>query len=114
MLGRYDFPPDTDPATKLLLEEAAHTFGKLSAEEVSTYVTVDDFQYYWRRQNERISSSFSGLHMGHYKAAAYSRRLAALHAAKLTACAKKGVPLERWGVGLTVLLEKNMWQQLCE
>ncbi len=32
--------------------------------------------------------------------------LSAMHAAYLTACAKKGIPLSRWGVGLTVLLEK--------
>jgi hypothetical protein len=32
--------------------------------------------------------------------------LLAMHAAYLTACARKGIPLKRWGVGLTVLLEK--------
>jgi len=34
--GAYTFPSDTDPATHLLLEEAAITFAKLSHEEVST------------------------------------------------------------------------------
>ena len=67
--GTYTYPPDTDPATRLLLEEATITFAKLSQEEVSTYVTIDDFQHYWQRVNERISSSYSGLHFGHYKAA---------------------------------------------
>jgi len=32
--------------------------------------------------------------------------LSAMHAAYLTACARKGISLKRWGVGLTVLLEK--------
>jgi hypothetical protein len=32
--------------------------------------------------------------------------LAAMHAAYLTAYARKDVPLARWGIGLTVLLEK--------
>ena len=32
--------------------------------------------------------------------------LSAMHAAYLTACVRKGIPLKRWGVGLTVLLEK--------
>ena len=44
--GTYVFPPDIDPATKLLFEEAAITFAQLSKEEVASYVTVDDFQYY--------------------------------------------------------------------
>jgi hypothetical protein len=51
--------------------------------------------------------SFSHLHYGHYKAASFNTDLAALHAAKLTACSRKGIPLSRWGIGLTVLLEKS-------
>jgi len=45
--GTYTYPPDTDPVTRLLLEEAAITFAKLSQEEVSMHVTIDDFQHYW-------------------------------------------------------------------
>ena len=106
--GTYAFPPDTDPATKLLFEEAAHTFSQLSADEVATYVTVEDFQFYWVKANERIQSSYSKLHFAHYKAAAFDYDVATLHAAKLSACAGKGVPLARWGICLTVLLEKIM------
>jgi len=104
--GTYVFPPDTHPATRLLFEEAAHVYATMPKEELATYVTVEDFQYYWQRANERISSSYSGLHMGHYKAASFDPHLSALHAQKLTLCARKGVPLARWGRGLTVLLEK--------
>ncbi len=50
--------------------------------------------------------SFSGATFSHYKAAAFHCMLLAMHAAYLSACAKKGIPLSRWGVGLTVLLEK--------
>ncbi len=32
--------------------------------------------------------------------------LLAMHAAYLSACSRKGVPLACWGIGLTVLLEK--------
>ena len=106
--GTYVYPPDPDPATKLLLEEAAMTYAKMPAEEIATYVTVEDFQYYWQRSNERVSSSYSGLHFGHYKAVSFDPALSALHAAKLTLCAKMGVPLARWGFGLTVLLEKSV------
>ena len=67
--GTYCYPSGTDPATKLLLEEADITYSKLSADEIAAYVTTEDFQYYWQTANERISSSYSGLHFGHYKAA---------------------------------------------
>ena len=106
--GTYVFPAETDTATKLLLEEAAISYSKLSNEEVETYVTAEDFQYYWQRSNERISSSYSGLHFGLYKAAAYNVELSALHTKKLSLCARTGIPLVRWGRGLTILLEKIM------
>ncbi len=44
--------------------------------------------------------------MGHYKAELYNKDLALLHAAKLTLCERIGVPLNRWGFGVTVLPEK--------
>ena len=78
----------------------------MGPEEVAKYVTVEDFQYYWQRADERIQSSYSRLHFGHYKAAAFSDGPSMLHAAKLNLCAKTGVALDRWGIGLTVLLEK--------
>jgi hypothetical protein len=34
--------------------------------------------------------------------------LLSMHAAYLTACARQGIPLARWGIGLTVLLEKTV------
>ena len=92
LLGTYDFPPDTDPATRLLCEEADITYAKMSQEELATYVTVEDFQHYWQRANERISSSYSGLHFGHYKAVSFNPELSALHVAKLNACARTGIP----------------------
>jgi hypothetical protein len=70
-------------------------------------VSIEDYQEYWQRSDEAISSSYSRGHRGHYKAASYSRDLSALQAAKLSTCTKKGVPLARWGAGLTVLLEKT-------
>ena len=82
------------------------TYAKMRAEAIATYVTVEDFQHYWQRANERVSLSYSGLHFGHYKAASFDPALSALHAAKHTLCAKMGVPLARWGFGLTVPLEK--------
>ena len=104
--GTYEYPPDTDLWTRKYFEEAQHTYALLGDEEIDTTISVSDFQHFWQRADEKVSSSFSGGHFGHYKAASYSKDLSALHAAKLTACAQKGVVLSRWTVGLTVLLEK--------
>jgi len=88
------------------LQEAHITFTQISGAKIGTSITTGDFQNYWQRVDERILSSFSGVTFSHYKAAASHSMLLAMHAAYLTACARKGIPLKRRGIGLTVLLEK--------
>jgi hypothetical protein len=103
----HAFLPDTNKWTIKILQEAHHTYKLLNSGTIKTTVTIEEYQEYWQRSDEAISSSYSRGHRGHYKAASYSRYLSTLQAAKLSACAKKGVPLAQWGVGLTVLLEKT-------
>ncbi len=102
----YDYPADMDPYTKLLLQEAHHIFSRMSEEEVIDFVTTTDFKQFWLHADKQIQSSKSGIHFGHYKAAARDRFLLALQAAKLTLAVTTGIPLAWWGNGLTVLLEK--------
>ncbi len=104
--GTYVYPPDLNPATRLLFEEAAHTYATLSPTEIATYVTAEDFQHFWQTARERTGSSYSSLHFGHYITASFCPDLLDLRAAKLSICACIGVPLARWGKGLTILLEK--------
>jgi hypothetical protein len=91
----------------MLLWEAQSIFHRLSEEEVVDFVSTTDFQsLFWRHVNMDIQSSELGCHFGHYKAASHNQYLLAMHATKLTLAATTGVPLARWGKGLTVLLEK--------
>ncbi len=90
-----------------ILQEAHISYQLLSNESIDTTVSVYNFQDYWQGANEDISSLFSHLHFRHYKATSFDKNLSALHAKKLSACAKKGIPLNQWGVGLTALLEKT-------
>ncbi len=55
---------------------------------------------------EHTRLSYSGPHFSHYIAASYCPDLSLMHAAKLSICARKRVPIAQWGKGLTVLLEK--------
>jgi hypothetical protein len=91
----------------MILEEAHIFYQLLSNKSINTTVSVFDFQDYWQGANEAISSLYSRIHFGHYKAASFDKNLSALHAAKLSACAKKRIPLAQWGIGLTVLVEKT-------
>jgi hypothetical protein len=69
-------------------------------------MTPSDYVQYWRAVDERTSSSRSKIHFGHYKFSAKFERFATFFARKLTFIARTGWAPSRWGIGLTVLLEK--------
>ena len=76
------------------------------ANRISCEITRQDFQQHWRKSRERTSSSLSGLHYGHYKAAAQSDLLSEMHAIMTELAVTGGAPLARWESGLSVMLEK--------
>jgi len=105
--GTYDIPTDLDPATKLILEEIGKLGVKIvNGDESEIIITPDDFQRFWSRVNEFTSSSMSGIHHGHYKAAIQDDTITAALALQLTVVARSGIPPENWSVGLQVMLEK--------
>ena len=55
---------------------------------------------------EDTSSSQSGLHFGHYIAGTDCDYISQLHALRVSLALKKGISLERWSKGLSVMLEK--------
>ena len=69
-------------------------------------ISPEDFKRFWRRVNEFTSSSMSGVHYGHYKAAILDDILTAALPLQLTVVARSGIPPENWSVGLQVMLEK--------
>ena len=74
---------------------------------VSASVETNDFIKYWKGARERTSSSLSGRHFGHYKAAAQHHKLAEIHASIAHIASTTGHCLTRWCKGLTVMLEKE-------
>lgn len=76
--GTYEFPPNMCPHTRLLCELAHEIFSQKSTEDISTFVQTSDYQYFWKRDDEFIQSSYSHIHFGHYKAAEGDRYLSAL------------------------------------
>jgi hypothetical protein len=68
--GRYEYPPDLDILLKKNLQEAHHTFSRMSGAEIATTISTTDFKQYWNRVDERTSSSFNGVTFFHYKAVA--------------------------------------------
>eukprot|EP00956_Cyclotella_meneghiniana_P012156 scaffold17260_cov86-Cyclotella_meneghiniana.AAC.3 len=105
--GTYEFPENADPATVLLLKELARMALEMEGENDDGWLTVPEFQDYWKKAKERTSSSYSGRHFGHYKAASKDDFLSALHTGNINLATHRGRPLDRWRKGVTVLLEKE-------
>jgi hypothetical protein len=107
IMGTYNIPSDIDPATKLILEE----IGKLGIKIVNgegneIIIMPDNFKHFWQKVNKFTSSSMSGVHYGHYKAAIQDERSSEILALQLTGIAQSGIPPNHWSIGLQVMLEK--------
>jgi len=94
-----------DDTTALILEEIGRIGVKLSDEEVTVTTTPEEVCYFWKRIREGTASLYSGIHYGHYKAAARSSRLSSFLAKKITLISRTGCSPDRWSYGLTVMLE---------
>ena len=104
--GTYQYPPDFDEATKEILQECASIRIRIPKNSVTTAITPEDWTNHWRRAREETSSSTSGRHFGHYKAGLQSQYVSYLQALQATLVVKRGIVLERWSKGLSVMLEK--------
>ena len=105
--GTYEIPTDLDPATAMILKE----IGKLGMKIVTgdnneIIITPEDFKRFWKKVNEFTSSSMSGVHYGHYKAAIQDPLSTNILALQQTVIARSGIPPESWSIGLQVMLEK--------
>jgi hypothetical protein len=106
LAGTYEFPPGTDPWTRLLLTEAAVLFSTLGEDGIEDWVHRQDFQKWWSTAREATESSKSRLHFGRYKAGASDKVISQLHATSLNTIREIGVAPDRWRQSITVLLEK--------
>jgi hypothetical protein len=105
--GLYYIPSDMDPATKLILEEIGKLGIKIvNGEGSKIVITPEEFKRFWRKLKEFTSSSMSGVHYRHYKAAIQDALSMEILAQQLTMIARSGILPENWSMGLQVMLEK--------
>ena len=92
--GTWVPPEGTYEPTLIILKEIGRSWKKVQNGNVDVVISQDNFQHYWRQAKERTSSSFSGLYMGHYKAASYSDFLSKTHTRKLSIITSTGSALD--------------------
>ena len=74
--------------------------------EEKTTISFEEFQSFYKTTKEDISSSPSGLHLGHYKAAAYSTDFSTILWSIASLALDNQYCLRRWQHSATILLEK--------
>ena len=106
--GSYPIPDDMDYPTALMLTEMGRIGRCLRdwSHTIVSEVTTLDYQQYFGRINENTSSSPSGLHLGHDKAAALCPQLSDIFALHMNTIVRSGIQPARWGTALQVMLEK--------
>jgi hypothetical protein len=104
--GTYNFPPDFDQATKEICEECACIQEMIPINSMDIIITKEQWRRQWKGRTKATLSSESGLHFGHYIAALLLDHSSYFHALKATLIIQRGVVLERWACGLSVMLEK--------
>ena len=96
--GEFEPPEQLDSVTKLLLREigkVGRILVNINAEKIE--FEKDEIKLFWNRVKEFTSSSFSGIHFGHYKAGVKSEIILEVLTNQLNLTCKTGIPLGRWG-----------------
>jgi hypothetical protein len=102
--GTNDYPEDFDTATKELCQ--ARICLAVPKDSVQTIINLQEWDNHWKRAKEVTSSSLLGRHFGHYKAAKHSKYVSHFQALQASLAMQHEVVMERWGRGLSVILQK--------
>ena len=105
--GTYVVSAETDDYTREFLQTIQASAPLDPQLQLSCEITKEDYQHYWKKPKERTSSSISGLHYGHYKAAATDDTLSKIHALMTELAVTGASPFVRWERGLSCMLEKT-------
>jgi hypothetical protein len=105
--GTYVVLEETDDYTREFLQSIQASAPLDPQSQLSCEITKEDFQRYWKKPRERTSSSISGLHYGHYKAAATDDTLSKIHALMTELAVTGASPFAQSEMGLSCMLEKT-------
>jgi hypothetical protein len=105
--GTFDYPSDFNDATKKILQECAKIRLLVPKDLVGTSITKEDWGNHWGPTKEETALLVSGRHFEHYKAGLPSAYISYLQALQATLIVKRGIVLEQWSRGLSIMLEKT-------
>ncbi len=104
--GTYKYPDGFDGATKELCQECTIIRQTIPRDSINIKITKENHQAHWQRAKEETSSSYSGLHCGHYMAGSLLDYINHFHALKTTLLIYYGLVQDSWAQGVSVMLQK--------
>jgi hypothetical protein len=94
-----------DMATREIFEEIAQIRSIVPPNSVTGVISKEQWKKIWKKAKEDTSLSQSGLHFGHDIVGADCNYISQFHALCVLLALKKGIALERWSNGLSVMLD---------
>ena len=96
--GGVMLPEDVDEGTQKFIDDMAAKLN-LDTNKICTRMSTKDFIKCWKKAKEKTSSSMSGRHFGHCKAATESKLAGAIHSKFLDLSFNHGFTASRWKNG---------------
>jgi hypothetical protein len=98
---------DVNEAIKACVREMSFPKAEDGSNPVEATITVDEFCSGFKTISEKLSSSPSGRHYGHYKAVLKDPKLCELYSTMMSVPFELGLTLSRWEKVLQTMLEKT-------
>ena len=107
LAGTFETPADVDPCAARLIDNLKMPESVGQGAPCNVELDVDDFHKGWNQAKEFTSSSHSGIHFGHCKAAVTHPGIRRFEAIMSNICHRSGHSPPRWKKGVNVMLEKK-------
>eukprot|EP00957_Ditylum_brightwellii_P164054 12491532-Ditylum_brightwellii.AAC.1 len=89
-----------------------HNIQRVAAQgSIKVDLSLQDYKDLFKSQAESTSSSPSGRHYGHYRAAIVSDTISQVHASMMSIPFLMGFTSQRWQTAIDVMLEKVIWNR---
>jgi hypothetical protein len=109
-----------DAASYELFNTIAEIRKEVQEDTISTNITHRQWADFWGKFKEETLFYRSGRPFGQYIAGALLKIISHFHAVKTSIVLRRGISLERWSLGLSIMLEKvkgcslvSNWDQFC-
>jgi len=105
--GTFQVPQHLGKYTKRFIELLKMPDGIRRNFPINDVITPEQAKSYWRKKSEKTTSSYSGKHIGTYKASTHDLQLLNIQTSIVDLVYRLGITIPRWTIDLDVTLLKK-------